>query len=64
MRRRSSGGGIGSFHRLNISPLISQVESEIPIATGEFSFSVNLGSSFFLPLHSLEKILGAMTVCG
>lgn len=62
--RRCSGGGIGSFHRLNMSPLISQVESEIPIAIGEFPFNVKSGPSFFLFLNNLEIILGAMTVCG
>jgi hypothetical protein len=48
---------------LNISPLISQVESQIPIAFGEHSFSVNLGSfgAFFLR-KSLLKKWGAMMV--
>ena len=55
---------IGSFHRLNISPLISQVESQIPIAFGEHSSSVNLGSfgAFFLRLKSVLKKWGAMAV--
>jgi hypothetical protein len=35
-----SSGWMGSFHRLNISPLISQVESQIPIAFGEHSCNV------------------------
>lgn len=63
LRGRCSGW-IGSFHRLNISPLISQVESQIPIAFGDHSRNVNLGSfgPFFLRLKSLLKKCGAMAV--
>lgn len=63
MRGRCSGW-IGSFHRLNISPLISQVESQIPIAFGDHSRNLNLGSfgPFFLRLKSLLKKWGAMLV--
>jgi hypothetical protein len=63
LRGRCSGW-IGSFHRLNISPLISQVESQIPIAFGEHSCNVNLGSfgPFPLGLKSLLKKWGAMAV--
>lgn len=65
LRGRCSGW-IGSFHRLNISPFISQVESQIPIAFGDHSRNLNLGSfsSFFLRLKSLLKKWGAMVVVG
>lgn len=53
---------MGSFHRLNM-PWISHVESQIPIAFGDHSFSLNLGGSSFLRLKNLHKIFGAMTVC-
>lgn len=66
LRARCSGDGIGSFHLLNMSPLTSQVESEIPIASGDHSFKLNLrgGSGSFLRLKIFEKMFGAMSMCG
>ena len=64
MRTRCSGDGIGSFHLLNMSPLISQVESEIPIVSGDHSFKLNLGDGSFLRLKIFEKSFGAMSMCG
>jgi hypothetical protein len=60
LRGRCSGW-MGSFHRLNISPLISQVESQIPIAFGEHSCNVNLGS--FGPFFFFEGVFGSSNIC-
>lgn len=47
-----------------MSPLISQVEFEIPIASGDHSFKLNLGGGSFLRLNIFEKSFGAMLMCG
>ena len=41
-----SGAGVGSFHPLKGSPLIEQVESEIPIAFGDTLLHLSLCVSF------------------
>jgi hypothetical protein len=57
------GAGIGRFHPLEGSPLISQVESEIPIAFGEISLGLTRQSLIFCSrLNRLVKILGALLI--
>lgn len=55
-----SGAGIGSFHPLKGSPLIEQVESEIPIAFGDTLLGLVYSSFSLCFLWNNLKILGAM----
>lgn len=55
-----SGAGIGSFHPLKRSPLIEQVESEIPIAFGDTLLGLVYSSFSLCFLWNNLKILGAM----
>lgn len=55
-----SGAGVGSFHPLKGSPLIEQVESEIPIAFGDTLLGLEDTSFSLCFLWNNLKILGTM----
>lgn len=57
---RCSAAGIGSFYPLKGSPLIKQVESEIPIAFGDTLLGLVYVSFSLCFFWNNLKILGAM----